>query len=294
VVLAITLLLHAAYLVGDRTWWGEWIAIWPPIGWLVLLLLPALRLRSFAGLAALALLVVAHGDVPRVVRGEPAPGRRLRVVSWNVAGDPAAWEHLRPLDPDLVLVQEQAGPPSTAWTGYTWQPGMDAAALSRFPIAALPSRSVGPWTDPQVLLLSHEGRRMVVVNVRLVLPSIVTYVADGFRGSPRAGFEKRVAQYPALAQLVRDAAAAAGTNTVVLCGDFNAPATAASLAPVRALFTDAWAAAGRGWGPTATAHLPVSRIDHCWSNADLRPVSAVVRTFPVSDHRALIVDYALE
>ena len=38
-------LLAAAYLlVGDRTPWGEWLTIWPPVGWGVLFLVRALVL----------------------------------------------------------------------------------------------------------------------------------------------------------------------------------------------------------------------------------------------------------
>jgi endonuclease/exonuclease/phosphatase (EEP) superfamily protein YafD len=287
--------LHVAYLVGDRTWWGEWLAIWPPIGWLALLLLPALRLRSWPTVALLALLVLVHGDWPRVGRAETAGERTLRVVTWNVAGNAEGWTHLQPLGPDLVLVQEQAGGPQPPWPGYTWQDAMDPGTLSRHAMTSLASRSVGPWTEPQVLVVTLPGgKRVLVVNVRLVLPSVVTWVADGFRGSPRDGYERRVAQFPALARLIQDSSVAAGTRSVILCGDFNTPASAASLAPLRATLEDAWVVAGRGWGPTATAGLPLSRIDQCWATRDIRPVSAVVRRFPVSDHRALIVDYALD
>ena len=52
-------------------------------------------------------------------------------------------------------------------------------------------------------LVELPRRTVVVVNVRLVLPSVVTWAASGFEDSPRAGYEARVAQFPALAELVR-------------------------------------------------------------------------------------------
>jgi hypothetical protein len=71
-------------------------------------------------------------------------------------------------------------------------------------MAAPRQRIMGPWTEPQVLLVSPPGRAgFLVVNVRLSLPSIVTWVAGGFRdGNPAAGHRRRVEQYPRLAELV--------------------------------------------------------------------------------------------
>jgi endonuclease/exonuclease/phosphatase family metal-dependent hydrolase len=66
-----------------------------------------------------------------------------------------------------------------------------------------------------------------------------------------------------------------------------------SLGPIRQRFQDCWLRAGRGWGGTATAELPLARIDHCWVSRNIGVASASTLRTPVSDHRLLIVDLVL-
>ncbi len=292
ILLTSLLALHVLYIVGDRTWWGEFVAVWPPIGWFVLLAPAVWRTRSVPSTLLLLLLLGAHGEWPRLSHQSVAQTGRLRVVSWNVAGNPRCWSILRELQPDLVLVQESAGGPAPAWAGATWVPGFDPGTLSRFPLSVQPTRKVGPWVEPQVLLLElPRGSKLVVVNVRLVLPAVVTWVAGGFQGSPRYGHEARVAQFPALAELVHATMRSTGAQSALVCGDFNSPATLPSYAPMRRFLVDAWETAGRGWPGTATSELPLARIDQCWSTPDLRAVSARTIRAGVSDHRLLLVEY---
>ncbi len=293
-LLAVILGLHALYLIGDRTWWGEFVAVWPPVGWLVLLAPAVWRTRSIVAGLLLLLLVGIHGEWPRLGHQSSTPGHRLTVVSWNVSGISEAWAILRELQPDLVLVQESAGGPSPAWPGATWASSLDPGTLSRFPLTVRPAHKVGPWVEPQVMLVElPRGRKLVVANVRLVLPSVVTWAADAFRGSPRAGHEARVGQFPALAELVRATMRDTGAQSALVCGDFNSPATLPSFKPLRSLLVDAWDEAGQGWPGTATADLPVARIDQCWSTPNVRPVSARSIRARVSDHRLLLVQYEL-
>src|SRR5512142_1002964 len=109
VLLAVILGLHALYLIGDRTWWGEFVAVWPPVGWLILLAPAVWRTRSTVAGLLLVLLVGIHSEWPRLAHRSGAPADRLTVVSWNVSGIPEAWAIVRELQPDLVLVQESAG-----------------------------------------------------------------------------------------------------------------------------------------------------------------------------------------
>jgi endonuclease/exonuclease/phosphatase (EEP) superfamily protein YafD len=294
VLLVAILGLHGLYLVGDRTWWAEYVAVWPPVGWLVLLAPAAWRARSVAAGLLLVLLVALHSEWPRLSH-ETSRADRLTVVSWNVSGTQEAWPILHELRPDLALVQESAGGPSPEWPGATWAGSYDPGTLSRFPMTVRATHKVGPWVEPQVMLVGlPRGRKLVVVNVRLVLPSVVTWVAGGFRGNPRVGHDARVAQYPALAELVRATMRDTGTRSALVCGDFNSPATLPSFRPLRALLEDAWETAGQGWPGTATADLPLARIDQCWSTPDLRAVSARSIRARVSDHRLLLVQYELQ
>lgn len=287
----ILLTLHALYAIGDRTWWGEFVAVWPPIGWLAVFLPAIVRWRDAVSLTLLLLLVGLHGEWPRL-RTVPEARGSLRVVSWNVAGDRTAWTHVRAFDPDLVLVQEHAGPPSPPWPGFVWRAGADGATLSRSPADVLPTRRIGPWTEPLVVAVTlPDGRRLVAANVRLVLPSVVVWAAAGLRGSPSAIHEARVGQFSALARLLDESRARTGAQHVLLCGDFNSPGTLPSLAPLRGRLVDSWTAAGSGWPGTAPAILPLARIDQCWTSPDLPVLAVRAHRMPTSDHRLLLVDY---
>jgi len=294
-LVAIAVTLNVLYLVGDRTWWGEWVSIWPPIGWVVLLLPALVGTRSRLGLALLLLLLGLYAEWPRFVGAVTPPDGVIRVVTWNVAGDARSWDHLRALNADLILVQESAGGPPDPWEGYEWHGTLDPGVLSRFPAEPLPTGRVGPWIEPQLLRVSIPTleRPLLLANVRLVLPSIVTWAAGGFDGNPRQGYETRTSQYQLLAALLEETRVSEGLDTVVLAGDFNAPARMPSLDPLRAFLTDAWTLGGRGYGATATSELPLARIDHCWVSDDVTVASAEVRRMSVSDHRLLVVDLVL-
>ena len=288
---------------GDTTTLGECLTLWPSFLW-ALVLAPrvlwlwrrgARRPALVAG-ACLAAFVASTTEMRSLLRRAPAsaevPGLPLRVVTWNVAGG-APFAEVDPLRPDIFLLQEggRAPAPGDPLSTFQWRATLDPAALSRFPLRVLPTRRVGPWTDPQVLLAELPGnRRLIVVNVRLMLPAIVTAAAAGEWRSLRAAHRERVGQFRELAQLVRDTMNAQGTRSVLVAGDFNCPGDARSLGPLRENLLDAWGLAGRGWGGTMPARLPVSRIDQVWVSTDIRVLSAVVLPRASSDHRALAVD----
>ncbi len=301
--------LAMLYLVGDGWLLGELVAPWPPLVWCVILA-PRLVLLAWRGHrvefglclgAALAFLALTTEWPPllRRVAKKGAAARHvdrdthaMRVVTWNVAGG-MPWSDLEGAAPDLALLQESTAPGLLAgrWAGFFWLQADDPAALSRFPMTKLATRAVGPWTPPQVLALRHPtGREIIVVNARLMLPAIVVAVAnlESPTGLMRL-HQERVAQFRNLANLLDETLDTRNTESAIVCGDFNTPADAASLEPLRVRLTDAWSLAGAGWGGTMTAALPVSRIDQCWVTRDLTPVSAAVRK-GASDHRMLVVD----
>lgn len=313
--LAIALLLGslaALYrTLGDLTTWSECLTVWPPFVWCAIvvprLLLLAVRRRLRELVAALGLVVAFLAltvEWPRFTLGQGEPpatagALRLRVVSWNVAGR-VHLDALRAFRPDLCLLQEIAivhqQDLDGYWRGWQWQQALDPGTLSRWPVTRLPTRTVGPWTDPQVLRIDLPGgRRAIVVNARLVLPAFV--VAAASLDAPSAAglgeaHRQRLHQFEELATLVRETLDREHATSAILCGDFNTPGGARSLAPLRAVVTDVWPRAGRGWGATMTEWTPVSRIDQCWVTPDVRPVAAWVERGP-SDHRALVVDLEL-
>jgi endonuclease/exonuclease/phosphatase (EEP) superfamily protein YafD len=302
--------------VGDSTWWGEIVTIWPPFGW-CFILAPRLGLLAWRRRFVEAVLTVTfmaaflaatvewrslirRPDASATARFDEArrhgDATALRVVSWNVAGG-APLADLERLDPDLCLFQESALGGVTLsgrWTGFHYLSGLDPATLSRHAFTPLPTRKVGPWIEPQVFRLDlPNGNRIVVINVRLVLPALVVAVAnlEGPRGLIQA-HEERKAQFGRLAALVSEAMLAEHTPLAILCGDFNTPGDSRSLAPLRTPLVDVWPLHGVGWGATMTADLPLSRIDQCWVSPAIRPVAAWVQRGQ-SDHRLLVVDLQL-
>ena len=309
-VAALLVLIGGLHLsVGDLTWWGECVTVWPTIGWLILisprLALWAMRRRwrdaALVGTTALAL-ITATGEWSGLVRGtKPDDGTRsdrdLRVVTWNVAGG-IPIDDLATDRPDIALLQEIGGMPASParpqqLAGHYWIAEFDPGTLSRFPIERLPTRKIGPWQEPQVLKTTIAGKTVVLVNVRLTLPAFVVAVAslETPSGLIRLHAE-RIAQFAKLRDLISETLARERSTTAILCGDFNSPGGIQSGRVLRSILRDVWPEGGRGWPATMTASFPVSRIDQCWVTPDIEIRNAEVRRGH-SDHRRLVVDLRL-
>lgn len=305
------LVLFVAYAwPGDATPLGEWLTIWPPMLWtfalvpLTLFLATRRMWRLAVGtLAATLLFVLAHEEWRSLLRFGATPLADVRLLTWNVAGhdmnDPKFLAILERHRPDIVFVQESpggaksfaAGEVGGYFDGFAWLDAGDCGVLSRWPLRPLPARSVGPWSDPQMFACEVEpGREVLLVNVRLMLPSLVL-VPLGRDGEALRGDNRlRVAQFPALAALIRETLDREGIEDAILAGDFNTGSWARSLAPLRAELRDAWDEGGRGWGRTMTAQFPVARIDQCWISEGLECVAARAHREAVSDHRAVLYE----
>ena len=314
------ILLPTYLWVGDSTVWGEWLTIWPPVGWGALLIVRASVLwlerqmqSALATVLAAILLVGATTEWRSLLRrpmpvSSPAVGvdtvpnprtRVVRVVSWNVSGG-APLDALVSLRPDICFLQEigalcQGVGRAPVWNGSDCLEGLDPGLVSRFPLRRIPSARIGPWVDPLLAVAElPDGRRLLLVNVRLTLPGIVVAAASPseWRGIVR-GHAERTGQFPRLAALIERRRREHSVSGVVLAGDFNTPGGMPSLAPLAAGLRDVWPLAGRGWGATMTAEWPLSRIDQCWVSGELVAREARVERRPGSDHRLLVVDLEL-
>jgi endonuclease/exonuclease/phosphatase family metal-dependent hydrolase len=94
----------------------------------------------------------------------------------------------------------------------------------------------------------------------------------------------RIQQAQQIVDLIED------DDPAVLVGDFNATPDAPEIGTLRAAYTDAWSAAGRGDGSTYPAEDPSKRIDMIFGSRDVQPVrTRVVHSDPVaSDHLPLV------
>ena len=305
------------WTVGDTTWWGEFVCVWPPLLWGVLVLVPvtllALLVRprrdAWAPLLCGLLFMLTNGEWHSAVRRAaqpPSEARDVRVITWNTdsysGGKAAVLDALAGHEPDIVCLQETGDGDSAIqpddltgyWSGFHHVDSGDCAVLSRWPLRRMPTRPVGPWSEPLVVATDlPSSRTAVIVNVRLMLPSLVLNpLTTANRRRLAEDHALRTAQYGALAGLVLDSLADTTTRTtdlVLLAGDFNVHGRAASLAPVRAHFSDCWQR-GHGWGGTMTREFPVARIDHLWLLDRCWHKCAYTRTLNLglSDHRAVL------
>jgi vancomycin resistance protein VanJ len=134
----------------------------------------------------------------------------------------------------------------------------------------------------------HAGRTVTVVNTHFVLSSPVT-------SAPRTGIREFVRQAVEVRRTQTEALLAATRRergTLIVCGDFNTPPRGHVYAMLADRWTDAFGAAGSGFGYTFASAMPVLRIDYVWLSRDLRPAGARVPAAAGSDHRPVVVDVA--
>lgn len=173
------------------------------------------------------------------------------------------------------------------WAAAFWLDVGDCGILSKHPLRELPSRQVGPWSAPQVVEVDLPGDQiMVLINVRLMLPSLVLnpWTRDGFELLATANHE-RTKQFQNLAKLVRELEVST-TAPLVLGGDFNTRGGSKLLSPLKSAgLRDLWQGSGRGWGRTMTRDFPVARIDQLWGSRGVQAVELWSECGPISDHR---------
>ena len=207
-----------------------------------------------------------------------ANGAGVRVVTVNVGTQPArVAEALAALRPDIVFMQETAGPCAEAgrMLALAVAEGSDQCVLSRWPLTARPVEWPGPWQPPQMMVADHPVHGpLVLVNARLALPHVVAALS----GNAWYTAIQRRDQYAVLRRLLADA------GPVILCGDLNAFPWEVDLGP---RFADAWTRLALGG--TFPTWLPAARIDQCWATSDIEVTSARTERVP-SDHRAVVVE----
>jgi vancomycin resistance protein VanJ len=298
--------------VSDRHPLGEFLTIWPPVLYLVpsVVILGILgwrnsnRLRTVSA-AIIALFVVTLIEWRPLLRFSGGQGD-ITVVTWNIGGGTSSEsELLKSLEeyrPDLVFFQESPDHVDAfgekalpaAFEGYHYYDSGDCALLSRWPCEVLESESVGPWAKPQILIAEIEGRHVLLVNVRLMLPALVLNPLDA-RSREKLWSDNRIRreQYPLLVELIEATQKQHRIDHVILAGDFNADASAKSLDVIRRAFTDTWRESGSGWGGTAISQFPVARIDHVYARS-IRPESVRVMRSSLSDHLPVVATLSFD
>ncbi len=103
----------------------------------------------------------------------------------------------------------------------------------------------------------------------------------------RDAIRRRASQAEQLAQMIRDE-----TDPVIVMGDFNSTSHNWDYTWIADGLTDAFRAAGGGWGATYHADYPFARIDFILLSEHFGVLSASVPDIVVSDHRPVFATVA--
>jgi endonuclease/exonuclease/phosphatase family metal-dependent hydrolase len=259
---------------------------------------PALIVLALAGLLVVGPVMGLCIPWGRLAGGPP-PGPRLRVLTCNMHykkyPDSSALDDLvAAAQPDVVALQEWLPQNQSAVLGEkSWHRhrALHIFLASRYPI--LRTTELGGHSGSKKGLvrrydLDTPAGVVAFFSLHLASPrqGLFEAVQDSERGAAeiRAGSDLRWLQSRQLA-----AETARVGEPLLLAGDFNTPPQSALFRDLWGGYTDAFAAAGWGWGYTFHASHTLVRIDHvlagpgwscerCWVGPDLgsphRPVIA--------------------
>lgn len=231
----------------------------------------------------------------------PTKGMPLRVVCWNVnglAGGPGAiLADLARYRPDVCFVQEVWGGTrniprlaiETHLAGYGWFAEPDCGFLSRYPAAQKKSLDLEGGLRALVVQVNVPPSTTVTcVNVHMPLyPLRLAVHRKAVREDTKAAVKERAGSIARLETAVRSYSE---RGPVIVAGDWNVPARAASLKPLTVLLDDAFRRGGSGWGNTMTNDSPVSRIDAVFVSRDFEVIHCASRPSGTSDHRLVEVE----
>jgi endonuclease/exonuclease/phosphatase (EEP) superfamily protein YafD len=300
--------------LGDRHWLGTALLFAPRWIWAVplplLALLAAIGERRLLLPLLLALVVLLF---PVMGLQVPSPGRLLagdaprdlRLMTYNVGGgeiEPAALGALLDeIRPDVALFQEcnelvEGARRVLAERGWhvDVQPG--SCIASRFPVRAVDARDrtdVYRMNGSGVVVryeIDVPGLPLNVVNVHLAtaregISSLMSRAP--WRGAPTVDENMRLRDHESsLARAWTERA----TGPLVVTGDFNVPIESRIYQRYWSAFTNAFSAAGAGFGYTKATRWHGIRIDHVLLGQGWRCLDAYVTRHLGGDHRPLVAD----
>lgn len=249
----------------------------------------------------------------------PAAGQ-ITVISHNIGqGDREAFSDYFPKEePDVVLLQD-AGRGREAFSRRF--PSHRIRAIDQFmiltPHTILRADVLDSvrWKGRSVAVryeLMLNGREVAIYNVHFPTPRPslrgslsprVWLEALGIRRAPTEGFPSYRAWIDARLALARSLLAETSKEKLpyIVGGDFNMPDHGRMYRMIAGAMTDAFAAAGNGWGLTfpgskdsAIAAIigPWLRIDYLFAGSGWKPVDCRTADDPRSQHRALLARFA--
>ena len=251
--------------------------------------------------------VLAHFGKQAPQPGEPAEYRGekvIRVITLNCAGlrfgdpaqDIAAWQ------PDIVLLQDIHPHQVRHFADVLYDGQGDYRAhVSRDGGIGVVTRGRilrevrNPALRAQQLTVEMPDKRQIeIINVHL--ETAATDLRFWRRQAWRTHRMNRTVRHNEIAtvlQVLEQTSPGFPNIPVIFGGDFNAPATDPVHGRMTRDFTDAFAAAGSGWGNTFQRRFPILRIDHIYATRHFTPARCAVAVTRHSDHRMVVADLVL-
>lgn len=227
------------------------------------------------------------------------PAQRIRIVSWNVheefRNNNRMTKVLKALQPDIVCLQEARSDKfADLLPGAQVAHTREVTTLVRGRLVSQRPYRLGPdpnyrWGMDTLVQLPQGQLRVLNVHYVIDVTGRIRQVKNP--AEPERTFHTRQAR--ALEQRAVRAWMQDSEGPAIVCGDFNTPPNALYYRQLKALATDAFAAAGRGWGFTFRRDRPLIRIDYVWCLGGVKPVRSYTVDAGVSDHRVLVTDILL-
>lgn len=221
----------------------------------------------------------------------------VRVLTLNCAaftmGSPT--DDIEYWQPDIVLLQEiqpyQVREIAERLYGGTgdYRAYHNNGVITRWKISAETHYDYASFQQLRISL--PDQRDIDLINVHLL--SAATDLRLWEKDAWKTHYKNRVTRKQELSaalQVLEQTTQFPNTPALV-CGDFNAPAWDQVHHLLSRDFTNAFAAAGTGWGNTFQRRLPVLRIDHIYSTYHFTPVRCRAVTTRHSDHRLVVADF---
>lgn len=223
----------------------------------------------------------------------PTQDGSITVVSLNCAGGvPNAVQQIKSANPDLILLQESPNEPELRELAKelygeegSYVRGPDASIIARGTLEAVEPKKLINCTPAR---WTYKGVTRNVLSLRLTPPvmRIDLYNSEAWQDFARNRGSRRD-EVAEMENLLKNA----GFVPEIIGGDFNTPPDQSTVDPLVSGYTDAFAAAGRGYGATCVSPYPLMvRIDYIYSSK-LRAVFAETMFVPSSDHRAVVAKF---
>jgi len=275
----------------------HWLTL-PALVVLPLLVWQRAWLRAALWAVPIVFFVVNFGGLFVVRPAEVPPGAvTLRVMSYNIGAGYAHPQTLQPVllasNADLIALVEVS-----AWQAT--ELGQDPALLQAYPYRFLyGDGSAGKGLFSRYPILEHTLFELEIKRPHLlakvdVQGQVLTLLISH---PPRPGFRangKIFGDHPAFEAEIGGMLAHIDPHTpTLLVGDLNMVDQNPNHRRLRAAgFSDAFRAAGWGFGATYPAKLPLVRIDYIWSSPHFIPLASAVGGDGGSDHLPIISDLA--